>query len=74
MIRIVLLRLQGQNLAIGVEILTERLRSIQEALVGSANGAAQRVITERSPQQEELFVALDLQTLAQHLGNTLRKP
>jgi hypothetical protein len=32
------------------------------------------VMTERSPQQEELFVALDLQTLAQQLGNTLRKP
>jgi transposase len=74
LIRIVLLRLQDQNLAIGVEILTERLRSIQEALVVYANGAAQRVITERSPQQEELFVALDLQTLAQQVGNTLRKP
>jgi transposase len=74
LIRIVLLRLQDQHLAIGVEILTERLRSIQEAWVVYANGAAQRVITERSPQQEELFVALDLQTLAQQLGNTLRKP
>jgi transposase len=74
LIRIVLLRLQDHNLAIGVEILTERLRGIQEALVVYANGAAQRVITERSPQQEELFVALDLQTLAQQLGNTLRKP
>jgi len=74
LIRIVLLRLQDHNLAIGVEILTERLRGIQEALVVYANGAAQRVMTERSPQQEELFVALDLQTLAQQLGNTLRKP
>src|SRR2546425_11235754 len=58
LIRIVLLRLHAHNLAIGVEILTERLRSIQEALVVYANGAAQRVMTERSPQQEELFVAL----------------
>jgi transposase len=74
LIRIVLLRLQDHHLAIGVEILTERLRGIQEALVVYANGAAQRVMTERSPQQEELFVALDLQTLAQQLGNTLRKP
>jgi transposase len=74
LIRIVLLRLQEHNLAIGVEILTERLRGIQEALVVYANGAAQRVMTERSPQQEELFVALELQTLAQQLGNTLRKP
>jgi transposase len=74
LMRIVLLRLQDHNLAIGVEILTERLRGIQEALVVYANGAAQRVMTERSPQQEELFVALDLQTLAQQLGNTLRKP
>jgi len=41
-----------------VESLTERLRGIQEALVVYANGAAQRVMTERSPQQEELFVAL----------------
>ena len=74
LIRIVLLRLQDHNLAIGVDILTERLRGIQEALVVYANGAAQRVMTERSPQQEELFVVLDLQTLAQQLGNTLRKP
>src|SRR5213594_2456363 len=74
LMRIVLLRLQDHNLAIGVESLTERLRGIQEALVVYANGAAQRVMTERSPQQEELFVALDLQTLAQQLGNTLRKP
>jgi len=74
LLRIVLLRLQDHHLAIGVEILTERLRGIQEALVVYANGAAQRVMTERSPQQEELFVALDLQTLAQQVGNTLRKP
>ena len=74
LIRIVLLRLQDPNLAIGVAILTERLRGIQEALVVYANGAAQRVMTERSPPQEELFVALDLQTLAQQWGHTLRKP
>ena len=58
LIRIVVLRLQERNLAIGVELLTERLRGIQEALVIYANGAAQRVITERSPEQEELFLAL----------------
>ncbi len=57
--RIVLLRLQDRHLAIGVGLLTERLRGIEEALVVYANGAAQRVITERSPEQETLFVALD---------------
>ncbi|HET6843297.1 MAG TPA: hypothetical protein VFK06_16710, partial [Candidatus Angelobacter sp.] len=41
------------------------------ALVVYANGAAQRVITERSPEQEELFIALDIETLAQQLGNTV---
>jgi transposase len=74
LIRIVLLRLQDRHLAIGVGLLTERLRGIEEALVVYANGAAQRVITERSPEQEELFVALDLQTLAEQLGNTVLEP
>jgi transposase len=72
--RIVLLRLQDRHLALGVGLLTERLRGIEEALVVYANGAAQRVITARSPEQEELFVALDLRTLAEQLGNTLLNP
>ena len=69
LIRIVLLRLHERNLSVGVELLTERLRGIHEALVVYANGAAQRVITERSPEQEELFAALDLGSLAEQLGN-----
>jgi hypothetical protein len=71
---IVLLRLQDRHLSIGVGLLTERLRGIEEALVVYANGAAQRVVTERSPAQEELFVARDLRTLAEQLGNTVRNP
>ena len=74
LIRIVVLRLQERNLSIGVELLTERLRGIQEALVIYANGAAQRVITERSPEQEELFLALHLRTLAEQLGNRVLNP
>lgn len=74
LIRIVLLRLQERNLSIGVELLTERLRGIQEALVIYANGAAQRVITERSPEQEELFLALHLRTLAEQWGNRVINP
>jgi transposase len=74
LIRLVLLRLQERNLAIGVDLLTERLRGIQEALVVYTNGTAQRVITERSPEQETLFMSLDLETLAQQLGNTVLKP
>ena len=74
LIRIVLLRLQERNLSIGVELLTERLRGIQEALVIYANGAAQRVITARSPEQEELFLALHLRTLAEQLGNRVLNP
>jgi transposase len=74
LIRIVLLRLHERNLSIGVELLTERLRGIQEALVISANGAAQRVITERSPEQEELFLALHLRLLAEQLGNRVSNP
>jgi len=74
MIRMVLLRLQERHLSIGADRLLERLQGIEEALVVYANGAAQRVITERRPEQEELFIALDLETLAQQLGNTGLKP
>ena len=69
LIRLVLLRLHERNLSVGVELLTERLRGIHEALVVYANGAAQRVITERSPEQEALFAALDLGSLAEQWGN-----
>jgi hypothetical protein len=44
---------------------------MQEALVVYANGTAQRVLTQRSPEQEELFVALNLRPLAEQLGNTV---
>ena len=63
-----------RNLSVGVELLTERLRGMHEALVVYANGAAQRVITERSPEQEELFLALHLRTLAEQLGNRVLNP
>jgi len=71
LIRIVLLRLQERHLVLGVDFLLERLRGMQEALVVYANGAAQRVLTQRSPEQEELFVALNLRPLAEQLGNTV---
>jgi len=74
MIRMVLLRLQERHLSIGVDLLLERLQGIEEALVVYANGAAPRVITERSPEQEKLFIALDIETLAQQLGNTVLHP
>ena len=74
LIRIVLLQLQASNLSIGVDLLTERLRGMQEALVVSTNGTAQRVITERSPEQEALCMALDVETLARQLGNTVLHP
>src|SRR5213593_713762 len=73
LIRIVVLRLQERHLALGVDLLLERLRGMQEALVVYANGTAQRVLTQRSPEQEELFVALNLRPLAEQLGNTLLK-
>jgi transposase len=69
LIRIVWLRLHARNLSVGVDLLTERLRGIPEALVVYANGAAQRVITERSLEQEALFAALALGRLAAQLGN-----
>jgi transposase len=74
LMRIVLLRLQARHVALGVDLLLERLRGIQEALVVYANGAAQRVRTKRSPEQEELFGALDLRTLAAQLGHTVLNP
>ena len=70
-IRIVLLRLPESHPALGVDFLLERLRGMQEALVVYAHGAAQRVLTQRSPEQEELFVALNLRPLAEQLGNTV---
>jgi len=74
MIRMVLLRLQDSTLSIGVDLLMERLQGIEEALVVYTNGAAQRVITARSPEQEDLFISLGLETLAQQLGNTVLTP
>jgi hypothetical protein len=72
--RIVWRRLPDRPLAIGGSLLTERLRGIEEALLVYANGAAPRVITTRSPEQEELFVALDLRPLAEQLGHPVLKP
>jgi hypothetical protein len=69
LLRMVLLRLHARNLASGVGCLTERLRGLQEALIVYANGAAQRVITARSPEQEALFAALELGSLAEQGGN-----
>ncbi len=40
LIRVGLLRLQERPLALGVDLLLERLRGMQEALVVYANGAA----------------------------------
>ena len=74
MIRMVWLRLHERHLSIGVDLLLERLQGIEEALVVYANGAAQRVITERSPEQEALCIALDIETLAQQLGHTVLHP
>ena len=70
----VLLRLQERHLSIGVDLLTERLRGMQEALVISANGAAPRVITARSPAQEARFLALHVRPLAEQLGNRVLNP
>lgn len=69
LIRSVVLRLQERHLALGVALLLERLRGMQEALVVDANGTAQRVLTQRSPEQEELFVALNLRPLAEQVGH-----
>jgi hypothetical protein len=71
LIRIVVLRLPERHLTLGVDLLLERLRGMQEALVVYANGTAQRVLTQRSPEQEALFVALHFRPLAEQLGNTV---
>ena len=59
LLRIVLLRLHARHLSVGVALLPERLRGLHEALVVDANGAAQRVLTARSPEQEARCAALD---------------
>jgi len=71
LLKIILLRLEEHHLSIGVEALIERLRGIQEAKLIYANGACQQVIVERTQQQEELFDALNLNELAEQLGNTV---
>jgi hypothetical protein len=71
LLRIVVLRLQERHLALGVDLLLERLRGMQEALVVYAHGTAQRVLTQRSPEQEDLFVALNFRPLAEQLGHTV---
>jgi hypothetical protein len=59
LIRLVVLRRPERHRALGVDLLLERLRGMQEALVVYANGTAQRVLPQRSPAQEALFVALN---------------
>lgn len=71
LLKIILLRLEEHHLSIGVETLIQRLRGIQEAKLIYVNGACQQVIVERTQQQEELFDALNLNELAQQLGNTV---
>jgi transposase len=71
LLKIILLRLEKHHLSMGVETLIQRLRGIQEAKLIYVNGAAQQVIAERTQQQEELFDALNLNELAEQLGNTV---
>ena len=71
LLKIILLRLEKHHLPMGVEALIQRLRGIQEAKLIYVDGASQQVIAERTQQQEELFDALNLNELAQQLGNTV---
>ncbi len=71
LLKIILLRLEKHHLSMGVEALIQRLRGIQEAKLIYVDGAAQQVIAERTQQQEELFDALNLNELAEQLGNTV---
>jgi len=57
-IRMVLLRLHERHLAVGVDLLTERLRGIHEAWTVYANRAGQPVITALSPEQEAMFAPM----------------
>jgi transposase len=71
LIQIVLNRLHDHHIALGVESLMEQLRGIQEARIVYADGTAQRVLTELTPQQEDLCDALNIYDLATQMGNTL---
>jgi transposase len=71
LLKIILLRLEEHRLSMGVEALIDRLRGIQEAKLIYVNGECQKVIVERTQQQEELFDALNLNELAEQLGNTV---
>ena len=74
LLKVVLMRLEKEEISISVENLIERLRQIQEAKIIYANGSTQQVIVERTEQQEELFLALKLDHLAKQMGNTLLNP
>lgn len=71
LLKTILLRLENCHLSMGVAVLIQRLRGIQEAKLIYVDGASQQVIAERTQQQEELFDALKLNELAQQLGNTV---
>lgn len=74
LLQIALKRLNEHHIAIGVERLMEQLRGIQEALIIYADGASQRVLTELTPQQEELCDALNIYDLATQMGTTVLNP
>jgi len=59
LLRLGWLRLHARHLALGADLLTERLRGLQEARGGYANGTAPRGIPERRPEQEALCIARD---------------
>jgi hypothetical protein len=71
LLKITLLRLEEHHLSMEIETLIHRLRGIQEAKLIYVDGTCQQVIAERTQQQEELFDALNLNELAQQLGNTV---
>ena len=74
LIKVVSMRLEKERISISVENLIERLRQIQEAKIIYANGSTQKVIVERTEQQEEIFKALKLDQLAEQMGNTILNP
>jgi transposase len=71
LLKITLLRLEEHHLSMEIETLIHRLRGIQEAKLIYVDGTCQQVIAERTQQQEELFDALNLNELAEQLGNTV---
>jgi len=63
-------QLEDAGISLSVDRCIDRLEALQETLVIYTNGASERVLSERDPLQDQLFLALGLGPIAEQLGTT----